>query len=115
MVPVQQDKGRQMRILESEIEQACVKIAKAHKCILLKIQGAKGYPDRLLLTPTGQAMFMEIKRPGESLRPLQRHILEDLTLKGFKAEEIDSVELFKHCLTGLLLPNGNPMAIKNEV
>lgn len=102
-----------MRVLESEIEQACVKIAKEHKCLLLKIQGAKGYPDRLLLTPTGSAMFMEIKRPGESLRPLQRYILTELVKMGHKAEEIDSVELFKRCLLDLLAPAGCRMDTKS--
>ena len=94
-------------VLESEIEQACVKIAKDHNCILLKIQGAKGYPDRLLLTPTGRPMFMELKRPGETLRPLQQHVLQKLTQMGYTAQMVDSVELFKTCLQGLLAPRGN--------
>lgn len=101
-----------MHLLESEIEQACVKVAKEHKCILLKIKGATGWPDRLLLTPGGRAMFMELKRPGESLRPLQRHVLQELQSMGHPAEEVDSVELFTKCLQGLLVPRGHPTDIK---
>lgn len=102
------------RILESEIEQTCVQVAKAHKCILLKIQGAKGYPDRLLLTPMGHSMFMEIKRPGETLRPLQRYVLQTLTELGHRVEEVDSVELFKKCLQDLLALSGTPTDTKQE-
>lgn len=103
------------RILESEIEQACVKIAKDHNCILLKIQGAKGYPDRLLLTPAGKSMFMELKRPGETLRPLQQHVLQKLTQMGYMVQMIDSVELFKVHLQGLLAPLGSRTDTKNVV
>lgn len=102
-----------MRLLESEIEQACVKIAKDHNCILLKIQGAKGYPDRLLLTPTGRSMFMELKRPGETLRPLQQHVLQKLAQMGYMAQMIDSVALFKTCLQDLLVPHGSLTGTKN--
>ncbi len=101
------------KVLESEIEQACVKIAKDHNCILLKIQGAKGYPDRLLLTPTGRPMFMELKRPGETLRPLQQHVLQKLTQMGYITQMVDSVELFKTCLQALLAPPGSHMGTKN--
>jgi len=101
-------------LLESQLERACAKLAKEHKCILLKIQGTKGYPDRLLLTPNGHLLFVEFKRPGQSLRPLQKHILQDLVLRGFPAEEVDSVELFSSCLTALLALPGSHMDTKPE-
>lgn len=104
-----------MPMLESEIEQRCVKIAKDHNCILLKIQKATGYPDRLLLSPKGKMMFMELKRPGGTLRPLQQHILLKLQHMGYPAQMIDSVDQFKLCLQDLLVPPGNLMDTKNGV
>ena len=104
-----------MQVLESSIERAAVKYARSWKCILLKIEGQMGWPDRLLLCPNGTSMFIEFKRPGESLRPLQKHI--QMTLRGmqFRAEEVDNLELFKTLLQDLLQRPGYLQSIKSEV
>jgi hypothetical protein len=43
--------------------------------------GRRGWPDRILLGPGAIVFFIEFKRPGEDLEPLQVHnkgLLEDL-------------------------------------
>jgi VRR-NUC domain len=97
---------------ESDLEQACRRISQTHGCLLLKIQGARGYPDRLLLRPNGTSTFIEFKRPGHSLRALQKHVLSVLRSKHFQVEEVDNKDLF---LRVLLQQHGSPPNTKNEV
>lgn len=52
----------------------------------------RGVPDRLILIPGGQAVFAELKAPGNPLKPLQRKRAEELRSLGFKVYKIDSVE-----------------------
>lgn len=54
--------------------------------------GKNGVPDRLILKPGGQAIFVEMKAPGKPLEPLQRKRAEQLRALGFKVYKIDSVE-----------------------
>jgi hypothetical protein len=98
--------------LESTIERACVVIAHNYKCKLLKIQAAKGFPDRLLLTPLGTVAFMEFKRPGQTLRPLQAEVQAQLRQMNFCSVRVDSAEIFKEYLIALLAPPGNLMHTK---
>lgn len=42
--------------------------------------GCAGVPDRLLLFP-GRVYFVEVKRPGEELRPLQKAVFRRLYLQ----------------------------------
>lgn len=41
-----------------------------------------GYADRLVLLPAGATLFVEVKRPGEKLRPLQEYRREQLARFG---------------------------------
>lgn len=54
--------------------------------------GFDGMTDRLVLLPLGKIGFVEVKRHGEKLRPLQesRHGL--LRRLGFRVYVIDSIE-----------------------
>ena len=87
--------------LESSIERACVKIAEDYGCELLKIEGRRGWPDRLLVGPYGQMMWMEFKQVGASLSPFQKHIQSKLLRMGHRVEEVDSRELFMALLRNL--------------
>jgi len=100
---------------ESDLEQTCRKLAEIHGCLLLKIQGARGYPDRLLLRPNGTSTFIEFKRPGSSLRALQKHVMSLLRSKHFQVEEVDNRELFLSILLDSRHQSGSPRNIKNEV
>lgn len=65
--------------------------------------GKAGVPDRLVLLPGGRVYFVEMKRPGGKLRPLQRKVIQDFRKLGFKTFVIDSansIQDFIHILKG---------------
>ena len=90
-----------MQILESKIERDCKLIAENYGCILLKIQGVKGFPDRLLVGPHGQIMWMEFKKEGGTMSPIQKHIQMKMMRMGHRVEEVDSKQLFMGLLQNL--------------
>jgi hypothetical protein len=94
--------------LESSIERKCVTIARKHGCLLLKIEKQRGWPDRILLAPSGQICFIEFKKPGESLMPLQKHIQQELRLMNFMSEEVDNFSLFLQLVQRLKASSLNP-------
>lgn len=61
--------------------------------------GTDGVPDRIILMP-GKVYFVEVKAPGEKLRPLQEaviRIMRNLDQKVFTVdsmEEIDKLEQY---------------------
>ena len=59
--------------LEREIERYFVTQVKKAGGWAIKFQseGNAGVPDRIVFWPDGKIHFVEIKRPGENLRPLQ--------------------------------------------
>jgi hypothetical protein len=63
-------------ILESAVERRFVRYMKQSEdlCLCLKFtcQGSTGWPDRMVLLPKGRVVFVEFKRPGGKLRPLQK-------------------------------------------
>ncbi|WP_353892923.1 VRR-NUC domain-containing protein [Proteinivorax hydrogeniformans] len=66
-------------------------------CLKFTSPGMAGMPDRLVLFPRGRLFFVELKAPGEKLRPLQLKRKEQLEKLGFKVYVIDSyrsIELF---------------------
>jgi len=102
-----------MHVLESAIERKCKKLAEEHGCILLKIQGTKGFPDRLLIGPHGQMMWFEFKREGETMRPLQKEIQLKLTRMGHSVQEVDNPILFLALLQKLGLPTPIKKGVSN--
>lgn len=86
-----------MQVLESEVEQACKRWADRVGAELLKIQGTKGWPDRLLLYK-GKVAFIEFKRPGEVPRPLQEYYINELRERGYLALCLTSLKAFKYLL-----------------
>lgn len=54
-----------MNKLEKDIEQTLVRMVKRHGGLCLKwvCPGWSGVPDRIVLLPGGQIMFVELKRP----------------------------------------------------
>ena len=76
---------------EKQIEQKLVRAVKNMGGIAPKFvsPGFDGMPDRIVLLPCGHIGFVEVKAPGEKLRPLQlaRHGL--LRRLGFKVYVLD--------------------------
>ncbi len=76
---------------EKTIEQKLVKAVKAVGGIALKLTcpGWGGVPDRLILLPDTRLAFVEVKAPGETLRPLQVKRKRQLETLGFSVYCID--------------------------
>lgn len=54
-------------------------------CLFLKwppTSGSSGWPDRIVLCPGGRVFFVEVKRPGGKVTPLQAHRHEQLRSLG---------------------------------
>ena len=54
--------------------------------------GLDGVPDRLVLLPGGKMAFIELKAPGENLRPLQVRRKRQLESLGFLVYSMDRPE-----------------------
>ena len=86
--------GVSAEMLESKLESDLGKEVRKLGGMSLKFvsPGMAGVPDRLILLPNGVSFFVEVKKPGEHLRPLQKkmkQIIEDL---GYFVEVVDSPE-----------------------
>lgn len=81
-------------MLEKDLEQLFRKRLLGLGCLPLKFisPGAAGVPDRIVLIPGGQVVFVEIKRPGETMRPLQRYTADRFRRLGFPVFVVDSEE-----------------------
>ena len=77
--------------LEKSVEQTIRRYAKQRNVLFLKFvsPGNAGVPDRVLIGDSVIA-FLEIKRPGESPRPLQRSWLDRLRLRKAWIGWVDS-------------------------
>lgn len=64
--------------------------------------GNDGVPDRLVCLPSGRAIFVELKAPGQKPRPLQIHQIGRLKQLGFRVEVIDSKEQVDKFVGGLM-------------
>jgi len=54
--------------------------------------GSRGVPDRIVLLPGGRVVFVEMKRPGGRMSPLQQKWARDLRALGHQVYVIDSHE-----------------------
>lgn len=79
---------------ESEVERYLVKQVKRNDGWALKLvsPGVSGIPDRLVLMPLGWLVFVEVKRPGGTPRPLQAAVHRRLKMLGFDVITIDCKE-----------------------
>ena len=89
-------------MLEKDIEQALIRAVRRSGGLCLKFvsPGWDGAPDRICLWPGGRIAFVELKRPGGKVRPLQAKRLEQLRALGFRAEVVDSLEAVQKCAGG---------------
>ncbi len=88
---------------EREIEKALVDKVKSLGGLCLKFTSTSmtGIPDRIILLPKGKIGFIEVKRPGESPRPIQRKRIRQLQDLGFKVYVIDNKEMIKKIIKGI--------------
>lgn len=61
-----------------------------HLCLKFVSPGFAGVPDRLVLTADGRVLFVEVKRPGGSLRREQPKVVKLLREMGHRVEIVDT-------------------------
>lgn len=78
---------------EKVIEHRLVLEAKKRGGLALKFvsPGMDGVPDRIVLLPHGKLAFVELKAPGNTMRPLQVRRKEQLEALGFLVYCVDGV------------------------
>lgn len=81
-------------MLEKEVERKLVTAVRLMDGVAVKFvsPGFAGMPDRLVLLPGGRMAFVEVKRPGEKPRPLQKARHRMLRKLGFKVYVLDNIE-----------------------
>lgn len=79
-------------MLEKEIEKKLVEEVKKRGGLCWKFTSPSiaGVPDRLCLLHEGKVAFVEVKKPGGKLRPLQVLRKEELESRGFKVFVLDN-------------------------
>ena len=80
---------------ESKIESYMLKQAKKYNCLFCKFisPANNGVPDRIILHPSfTKPTFIELKRPGEKPRPLQKAVHAKMKKYGADIYIIDSME-----------------------
>jgi hypothetical protein len=79
-------------IRERTVEQYLVTACRPVGLLCLKFvsPGHDGVPDRIIIGPLG-IVFVEVKRPGGRLRPLQRAVIAKMRDHGADVRVIDSL------------------------
>lgn len=90
-------------MLESFLERKFVEAVKKTGSTALKFTspGMAGIPDRIVLIPGGKVIFVELKREGQKLRPLQLKRKKDLEALGFQVEVVDSINRIEEVCHGI--------------
>jgi hypothetical protein len=80
--------GTQNNMLESIVEKDLVDGVgeKGGLCCKLVDQGRRGFPDRTVLMPGSQVIFVETKAPNGKLQPWQKRYHVALRLLGFRVD-----------------------------
>lgn len=89
---------------ESTLERRLVREVKAIGGLALKwtSPGNRGVPDRLVILPNGQTIYVEMKAPGKPLQPLQEKWARTLRGMGHKVYKIDSDEAIDQFIQGVM-------------
>ena len=77
------------KTVETALVRQCKRIGAL--CIKLVPDYMAGLPDRMILF-NGKCVFVELKAPGKTSRPIQRHVQHQIQMQGFDVFELDSVE-----------------------
>lgn len=68
--------------------------------------GNRGVPDRIVILPGGQTVFVEMKAPGKPLEPLQIRWASILKRMGHRVYKIDSAEGIEKFISEVTLDHG---------
>jgi hypothetical protein len=92
---------------EASIQKSVVEFARKKGCICIKqggagSRGSSGWPDHLILTPSGVACFIEFKKPGGKATELQAYRIKQLLGQGVPVEVVDDVAYGRKIIDGWL-------------
>lgn len=65
-----------MGIREKVLERKMTRWCEAQGCLVIKLEAHRGWPDRLIIKPTGVVLFVEFKARGKRPNALQAHVLQ---------------------------------------
>lgn len=92
-------------MLEKEIEEYLVRKVRSEitgaLCWKFVSPGHAGVPDRIILLPSGDCVFVELKRPGERPRLLQTACIEQMRKAGQRVMVCDSKESIDRLIADL--------------
>lgn len=96
---------------ESEIEARLVKLVRARGGLCYKFvsPGNGGVPDRIVVTPSGRTIFVELKLRTGRLSALQRRQIQALRLRGADARVLYGLEQTE-AFVQEVMPDGIPPA-----
>lgn len=79
---------------ESSIEKKFCERARELGCVVTKYKDQKtdGAPDRIVLIPGGDVLFIEFKRPGQDPTEHQRRYIQNLRAMNFYAVWTDDAD-----------------------
>ena len=82
------------QIRERLVEKHLVTLCTRYGCLTYKFTspGHAGVPDRLVILPGGETVYIEVKRPGGKTTPLQDRHLRILREQGCRCYVVDSYE-----------------------
>ena len=78
---------------ESQLQSKIIERLKSHGWYVVKLiqTNVNGIPD-LMAIRKGNVIFLEVKREGEELKPLQEHRIKQLNEAGVYARMVDKLE-----------------------
>lgn len=81
-------------LLERDLETYFSRQCKKQNLLTLKlnVRYARGWPDRIVVLPAGNTLWVELKRPGGKVSPLQTKLHKELQSRGHSIHVIDSKE-----------------------
>jgi len=82
------------KLLERDLEAHFAKQCKQLGLMTLKlnVRYQRGWPDRLVVLPLGNILWVELKRPGGKLSPLQDKVIKQLKSWQQEVYVLDSKE-----------------------
>lgn len=88
---------------EKIIESALVNEVKKRHGLALKLisPGFDGMPDRMILFKDGRVGFVELKAPGQKMRPLQEKRKRQLEMLGFLVFCVDGIDQIEEVLNAI--------------
>jgi hypothetical protein len=87
-------------MLEASLQRYCQRTASLAGWLTFKLEAKsrRGFPDLMLVSPTGKILLVELKVPGGRLSKLQARTIEKLRSRGVRVYVIDNKEDFNELI-----------------